>query len=170
MKIQFILVPLALVALSGCGQKGPATSADGPGHTAAHAAGTAPTSSARTIEITANDQMKYSLTTITAAPGEELRVVLTNAGSLPKEAMGHNWVLIQAGMDPIAFGASAAGARETQYIPTNQKEKIIAHIDLLGPRQTGEVTFKAPAQPGTYPFLCTFPGHAALMRGTLTVE
>ncbi|HEU5090712.1 MAG TPA: plastocyanin/azurin family copper-binding protein, partial [Roseiflexaceae bacterium] len=33
-----------------------------------------------------------------------------------------------------------------------------------------EVTFKAPA-PGTYTFLCTYPGHyAAGMKGTLTVE
>jgi len=166
----FSVVSLGLVA--GCG-KGPSTSSEPHGDSAA-ASSTANTSTAaggaRTIEITANDQMKFSTTALEAKPGEELHVVLTNAGSLPKEAMAHNWVLLKPGSDVMAFSAAAASAKDKNYIPDNLKDQIIAKIDILGPHQTGEVTFKAPDQAGEYPFLCSFPGHAALMKGTLTVR
>ena len=47
----------------------------------------------------------------------------------------------------------------------------VAHIDLLGPRKSGEADFKAPTVPGDYPFLCTFPAHYQTgMKGTLTVK
>lgn len=123
----------------------------------------------RVIEITANDQMKFSVATIEAKAGEELKVVLKNVGTLPKEAMGHNWVLLKAGTDPMAFSATSATAKDTDYIGASVKAQVIAFIKVLGPKQTAEVTFKAPAA-GEYPFICSFPGHAALMKGTLKVK
>src|SRR4051812_27180972 len=123
----------------------------------------------RVIEITANDQMKFSVTAIQAKAGEELKVVLTNQGTLPKEAMGHNWVLLKAGTDPMAFAATSTTAKDTDYVAPSLKDQVIASIKVLGPKQSGEVTFKAPAA-GEYPFLCSFPGHVALMKGTLTVK
>lgn len=158
---------LSVVLVAGCG-KGPSTSSAPQGDTASTSSTT--TSGPRTVEITANDQMKYSVTSIQAKPGEELHVVLTNIGSLPKEAMSHNWVLLKPGTDYMAFSAAAASAKENNYIPDNLKDEIIAKIDMQGPHQTGEVTFKAPDQPGEYPYICSFPGHAALMHGTLTVR
>lgn len=123
----------------------------------------------RTIEITANDQMKYSLATMEAKTGEELKVVLTNAGTLPKEAMGHNWVLLKPGTDVTAFATACMMAKDTDYVAPSQKDKVIASIKVLGPKQSGETTFTAPA-PGEYTFICTFPGHFMLMKGTLTVK
>jgi len=160
MKIRFLLLPTLLsLLLAGCGQKDTATAAAKPA-----AAGP------RVIEITANDTMKYSVTTIEAKAGEQLKVVLTNAGQLPKEAMGHNWVLLKAGSDSLAFSAAASTARETEYIPAALKDQIIANIGLLGPRKSGEAVFTVPAA-GEYPFLCTFPAHFAVgMKGTLVVK
>ena len=44
-------------------------------------------------------------------------------------------------------------------------------IALAGGGETVEVTFRAPTAPGTYTFLCSFPGHfAAGMRGTLVIK
>lgn len=126
---------------------------------------------ARTVEISGNDQMKYSINSIEAKPGEELHVVLKNLGTLPKAAMAHNWVLLKADSDAAAFSTAAAQSPNTNYIPESLKEQIIVKIDMLGPKQTGEVTFKAPTKPGDYPFLCTFPAHYAVgMKGTLTVK
>jgi azurin len=128
-------------------------------------------SSARTINIQANDTMKFDVTSIEAKPGEELKVVLTNAGTQPKEVMGHNWVLLKAGSDPAAFSTAAATAKETEYIPESLKDQIIAHTRLTGAKETAEITFKAPSQPGSYPFLCSFPAHFLVgMKGTLTVK
>jgi azurin len=138
---------------------------------AAAPAGTAAKASAnaRVIEITANDQMKFSLATIEAKAGEELKVVLKNVGMLPKEAMGHNWVLLKAGTDPMAFGAASMTAKDTNFIGPSVKDQVIASTPIIGPKETAEVSFKAPAA-GEYPFVCSFPGHVALMKGTLIVK
>src|SRR3954463_15660873 len=95
MKSPLILATLLTALLvAGCGQKEGA-SASAPASSSS-AATTAPATKApagpRTIEITAGDNMKFSIASIDAKPGEELKVVLTNIGTLPKEAMGHNWV------------------------------------------------------------------------------
>lgn len=125
---------------------------------------------ARAVEISGNDQMKFSVATIEAKAGEQLKVVFKNAGTLPKQAMGHNWVLLKKGSDVAAFGSAAAGAVGTDYIPANQKDKVIAHTKVLGPKETQEITFTVPSEAGDYPFLCSFPGHFALMKGTLKVK
>ena len=161
MKSRFFLIT-ALVALftSGCGQKDASTAA-------APAASAGP----RTIEITAGDTMKYSVTAIQAAPGEDIKVVLTNEGSQPAEVMGHNWVLLKAGTDVAAFDAAALASKDTNYIPAALAGQVLAKIDLLGPRKSGEVEFKAPTTPGDYNYLCTFPAHFQVgMHGTLTVK
>jgi azurin len=196
MKIRlFPLAVFAALLASGCGKKdaAPATVADATGYSAASSSsptaattGTpaatasspaaAPTAAAakssgggRVVEITANDQMKFSLATIEAKAGEELKVVLTNVGMLPKEAMGHNWVLLKAGTDPMAFGAASMTAKDTDYIGASVKDQVIAFIPVIGPKEKREVSFKAPAA-GEYPFICSFPGHVALMKGTLIVK
>ncbi|HEY4246489.1 MAG TPA: plastocyanin/azurin family copper-binding protein [Lacunisphaera sp.] len=129
--------------------------------------------SARVINLHAGvgNAMKFDVTAITATPGETIKVVLTNASNLPKTVMGHNWILLKAGTDPVAFAQTATSEGATGYIPAKLEDKIIAHINLLGPGESGEVVFTAPTEPGAYPFLCSFPGHCAVgMRGVLTVK
>ena len=125
----------------------------------------------RIVDITGNDQMKYSLTTITAKPGETLTVRLKSIGTLPKVAMGHNFVLLAKGTDATAFANAAASAYQTGYIPPAMKPKVLAMTTIVGPGETAEVTFKVPAAPGSYAFLCSFPGHfVAGMKGMLVVK
>ena len=125
----------------------------------------------RLIDLTSNDQMKYSLTTITAKPGETLRVRLKSIGTLPKVAMGHNFVLLAKGTDAAAFTKAAAAAYSTGYIPPAMKSSVLAMTTVVGPGETAEVTFKVPAAPGSYTYLCSFPGHfVAGMKGMLVVK
>jgi len=42
----------------------------------------------RTVSITANDSLKYSVTRIEARAGERIHLVLQNQGTLPKELWG----------------------------------------------------------------------------------
>ena len=152
---------LAALLTAGCGKNNSTTAP----------AASAEASGPRTIEITAGDTMKYSVTQIDAKPGEALKVVLTNNGSQPIQVMGHNWVLLKPGTDVAAFDAAALNAKDTNYIPASLSSEIVEHIDLLGPRKSGEVDFNAPTTPGDYPFLCTFPAHYQTgMKGTLTVK
>ena len=157
------LVGLAASAalLAGCG---PSSSTPAPA-----AVGTA--AAPREIDISANDTMKYDVTSIQAQPGEYLTVVLTNTGTLPVTAMAHDWVLLKQGTDVAAFDAAAAVAKDTNYIPPTMTDDIIARIDMLGPRKSGQVTFQAPTAPGDYNYICTFPAHyQAGMHGVLTVK
>lgn len=156
------LVLLAGVfALVGCGKN---DSNAGAGSSANAAAGSA-------LEFTANDSMKFNLTRAEVRAGQEVKVILTNIGSMPKAAMGHNWVLLKKGTDVDAFDKAAMQAMATEYIPASFADQVIAHTKLLGPKQTDEITFTAPTEPGEYVFLCSFPAHyQAGMRGVLVVK
>jgi azurin len=126
---------------------------------------------AKTIEITANDTLHYNVTRIEATPGEKLHVVLHNGGTIPKEVMGHNWVLLTADESADAYAAAAVPAKADDYEPVALKGKVIAAVPLLGPGQSAEITFTAPSAPGTYTYMCSFPAHcSAGMRGVLVVK
>lgn len=127
--------------------------------------------SEKTVVITANDNMKFNVTRIEAQPGQKLHIVLRNEGTLPREVMSHNWILLKAGENPTAYATAALSAKTQNYQPTSLAGEVLAAIPLIGARKTGEVTFEAPTAPGTYPFLCSFPAHCQVgMRGELVVK
>jgi azurin len=131
----------------------------------------AKTGAARTIEITGGDDMKFSLTKISAKRGETIRIVLKSVGTMPKVAMAHNVVVLTPDADQVKFSQAGMMARATDFIPPDLKGQVVAATKLAGPGETVEVTFKVPAKAASYPFICTFPGHfAAGMRGTLDVK
>lgn len=121
------------------------------------------------ITIEGNDQMKYNLDRIDVKEGQTVRLTLKNVGELPKEAMGHNWILLASGTDKEKFAADAMTAKETDFIPAGYESAIIAHTKLLGPGESETIEFAAPAK-GFYTFMCSFPGHFAFMKGTLYVQ
>jgi azurin len=86
--------------------------------------------------------------------------------------MGHNLVILKEGVSAIAFGGKAlkAGANATNALPDSVKEHVLAHTKLLGPGESEVVKFKAPNKPGVHQFVCTFPGHYAMMRGIMVVK
>ena len=126
---------------------------------------------ARTIEITGGDDMKFSVTEITAKPGETIRIQFKNTGTLPKMAMAHNVIVLKPTTKVVEFNTAAASARETDFIPAAMKSEVLASTGLAGPGETVEATLKVPAAAGTYPFMCSFPGHfTAGMKGNLVVK
>ena len=130
----------------------------------------AATKGVRTVEIVGTDDMKYSVTTIEAKAGEQLRVRLTTKGGMPKIAMAHNFVLLTKEANTLKFVNAAAMARATDFVPAELKGQVIAATALAGAGETVEVTFKVPAA-GSYTFLCSFPGHfQAGMTGKLVVK
>jgi azurin len=125
----------------------------------------------RTIEIVGTEDMKFSVATITAKPGEQLRIRLTAKGAMPKIAMAHNFVLLTKTAKVVDFVTAAMNARTTDFIPADKKADVVAHTGLAGAGETVEVTFKVPAAAGDYTYLCSFPGHfQAGMKGTLSVK
>ena len=125
----------------------------------------------RTIDLVATDEMKYSLATITAEPGEEIRIRLVSKGVIPKVAMAHNVVVLQLSTDIATLLKEGAPYRESDFIPPAMMTSVIAKTALAGPGERVQVTFTVPEAPGEYPFLCTFAGHyQAGMKGTLIVK
>ena len=85
--------------------------------------------------------------------------------------MGHNLVVLKKGISAIAFGQKAlgAGANATNALPDSVKIDVIAATKLLGPAESETISFTAP-EPGDYEYVCTFPGHFAMMRGVMNVK
>src|SRR5690242_9972400 len=117
------------------------------------------------LEITGNDQMQYDKKELAVpATCKEVTVTIHHAGQLPAAAMGHNWVLV-ATPDLTAVANAGMGAGlASDYVVAGDK-RVIAHTKVVGGGQTASVTFSAAAlkSGGDYSFLCTFPGHNALM-------
>ncbi|MBK5212958.1 MAG: azurin [Flavobacteriaceae bacterium] len=121
------------------------------------------------VNITGNDQMKYDKSEIRVKAGQKVRLTLKHVGTMKKDVMGHNWTLLTQDADMAAVGQASATAADTDYIPAGMKDKIIVHTKMLGGGESDTIEFDAPA-PGTYTYMCTFPGHYALMQGKFIVE
>lgn len=125
----------------------------------------------REIVITANDSMKFNVTKFEVAAGEEITIVLSNVGTMPKQAMGHNLVLLKKDVNAQAYASAALKAASTEYVPAALADQVIGHTKLLGPKQKDSFTFKAPTEAGDYTYLCSFPAHfVAGMKGVMTVK
>ena len=128
----------------------------------------ADTAGSNTVDLTGNDQMKYSKTEIRVKAGEKVTLTLKNIGTMPKEAMSHNFILLKNGTDIEQFALKAAVAKSTDYIPAEMKGAILAHTKLVGTGESDTITFTVPK--GEYEFICSFPGHWASMRGKLIAQ
>ena len=128
--------------------------------------------SAKEVTITGNDTMQFDVKNFEAKAGTKVKITLKNIGQVPKIAMGHNLVVLKKGITAIAFGQKAlgAGANATNALPASLMGDVIAATKLLGPAESDTIEFTAPKDPGSYEYVCTFPGHFALMRGTMTVK
>jgi plastocyanin len=113
-------------------------------------------------------QMKYDVAAFDAPPGAKIRLRLENRDGMP-----HNLVVCDAGDDrgfEVAQAAWALGDEgiAKSWIPAHPR--VLAATKMIQPRESDEITFTLPETPGTYPYVCTFPGHAQLMNGVIRVR
>ncbi len=122
---------------------------------------------ARELLVTVRSGMQYHPTLLTATPGEALKMRLHNTDAMP-----HNLVLITPESTVKVGEAATAMLTDPQagvkhYIPA--LPEVLHFIPVLEPETQHVLHFKAPSQPGDYPFICTFPGHWQAMRGVLRI-
>jgi azurin len=142
--------------------------------TPASATGTLPETAVRAapdvvIRLTVTPgEMKFDKTELNVAPGQLVEIVFTNP-----DTMQHNFVVGQQNA-LNAIGTAADELARTpngpslQYVP--QIPQIVFATKLVEPGETVTVQFKAPADAGQYPYVCTFPGHWRVMNGILNVR
>lgn len=124
-----------------------------------------------TITITGNDTMKFDPTEFTVKARQPVTIVFQNVGTMPKESMGHNVVVLDQGVDKLEFATAGARHVRNEYIDPNRMNEVLAYTPIIGPKKEVEVSFTAPADTGDYDYICTFPGHAAAgMVGVMSVE
>lgn len=123
-------------------------------------------------EIEANDAMQYNVGSITVPSScTNFKITLKHTGKLPVTSMGHDVVITrQSDMQAVDQESAAAGLNNG-YIKAGDS-RIIAHTKLIGAGQTTSVSFPVSKikSGGPYVFFCSFPGHSALMHGTISVQ
>lgn len=119
--------------------------------------------------IDGNDAMQFSKASISVpASCKQFTVKLTHSGKLPKTAMGHNWVLTKpADAQGVASDGIAAGI-DKNYVKAGDT-RVIAHTKVIGAGESDSVTFATNKLKAgeSYAYFCSFPGHSAIMKGTL---
>ena len=134
-------------------------------HTGADSGSTTPS---ERIEIRAvKDIMQYDKKSFTVPAGKRITLVFENP-----DGMQHNLLIIQPGTLEIVGKAAddmlrSSEAYEKQYIPS--VPEVLHHTPLVNPGDSFTLEFTSPAEPGDYPYLCTFPGHWRGMNGIMHV-
>lgn len=121
-----------------------------------------------TVEITGNDQMQYDKKAFSVNAGQKVKLSFKHIGKLPKVAMGHNVVILKKGVNKVTFAQQALAGGAPDYMPKDKKD-ILVHTKQIGGGQQDSIIFTAP-EAGNYDYLCTFPGHFALMSGVMSVK
>ncbi|CDM39158.1 azurin [Ectopseudomonas oleovorans] len=123
------------------------------------------------VDVESTDQMTFNTQAISVSKScKTFTVNLKHTGSLPKTAMGHNWVLSKtADMPGVATDGISAGP-DASYLKAGD-ERVIAYTDLIGGGESTSVTFDVSklAAGEDYSFFCSFPGHYSLMKGGLAL-
>jgi azurin len=117
---------------------------------------------------TVPEQLRYDNTKIVVEAGKPFEIIFENNDGMP-----HNLVIVEpgkfmeVGMAALTMPIDKKDKKGRQYIP--DKFKILDGTKLLEAGQKEKLQVKAPDNEGDYEYVCTFPGHAAVMHGVLKV-
>ena len=117
------------------------------------------------ITIGTKPGLKYDVSEIQVKVGSKLKWVFNN-----NDDMLHNCVIVKPNTSTsVGEAALKLGLKgpDLQYVPASNN--VLFHTNLIQPETTETLYFVAPLVPGDYQYVCTYPGHAALMIGKLKV-
>lgn len=122
------------------------------------------------LELTAPEGvMRFAETTLHAFAGQDIHVDFVN---LHPDL--HNAVFLQPGTNVDGFGAALdlymtdPGSSDTEYVPPDRQQDVVGSTGVL-PQNERTIAMLGALAAGSYPFVCSVPGHWAVMKGTLTV-
>ena len=111
--------------------------------------------------------MKFDKELLQVKAGTTVQIVFQNP-----DFMQHNFVLIKPKtLDKVGEAADKMAqdpnGAKVSYVP--KMPEVLQSTPLVNPEGKFTLTFKVPALPGDYPYICTFPGHWRLMKGVMKV-
>lgn len=113
-------------------------------------------------------KLKYDTEWFAVKPNSKVKLTLINA-----DVMQHNLLICQKGEGIVKLVSDAAlalgaDAIEKQFVP--DIPEVLFHTTMVDPGESNSIYFTAPEAEGDHPFVCTFPGHALIMNGIMTVS
>lgn len=124
-----------------------------------------------TIKLKGDDRMQFDLKTATvSAACPTITIELTHTGKLAAQVMGHNVVISRTtDVGAVSAAGMTAGAA-AGYVPKGDA-RVIAATPVIGGGASTKAKFAGSKLKagGDYTFYCSFPGHSAIMKGTLVV-
>ena len=128
-------------------------------------------SAACKLDVEVGDGLVFSTKELTVEKScVNVTVNLKHTGTLAASVMGHNWVLTaEADATDVASKGLSAGLANN-YVPAGDT-RVIAGTKIIGGGEATSISFSTDALTagGKYLYVCTFPGHSFVMRGTLIV-
>ena len=122
-------------------------------------------SSTVAVSIKALDGLKYSKVRFNVKPRSKVSLTLENVSDMP-----HNLVITKPGARQLVVdeGLKLEGQGPAMnFIPAINE--VLWSIPVISPGQSKSLSFTAPAEPGIYPYVCTYPGHGFTMFGEMHV-
>jgi len=124
------------------------------------------------VDLQVADQLQFGTDAVSVDKScKDFTVNLSHTGTMAKNVMGHNWVLTTAADMPGVVADGTAAGLDKDYLKPDDA-RVIAHTKVIGGGEKDSVTFEvAKLKAGeSYMFFCSFPGHAALMKGAVTLK
>jgi glucose/arabinose dehydrogenase/azurin len=112
-------------------------------------------------------KMAFDKKALSVPAGRAVTLVFENPDLMP-----HNVVIVKPGSaEKVGEAADAMASLkdgfEKNFVPATPD--VLFATPLVNSGKSFRLDFKAPSEPGEYPFICSFPGHWRVMQGILTV-
>ncbi len=113
--------------------------------------------------------MRFAETSLQAFEGQPIRLTFKN---LHPDL--HNAVFLAGDTDVPALGQALdayvadPSAMDNEYVPPAMSANVIASTGVISQHESITIEIP-PLKAGTYPFVCSVPGHWAVMQGILTI-
>ena len=122
---------------------------------------------ARILKVGAKPGMKFDIESLEAKAGEKIGIEFINND--PTGLMHNLAVCAPGSRQKVVASALTIGPKaiEQNFVP--DIPEVLASTPQVAPGRKYVLYMSAPSTPGSYPYVCTYPGHGQLMFGTLKV-
>lgn len=169
MKHFLIVLSIATLSITACTKKEqPAPAAAPQAETTAAPAAVDPNAKAD-VEVTIGtegDAMAFDKKEFEVKAGQTVKIIFKNNAS--PGGLQHNLLVVKPGTEQAVANASIQAGNDKGWVPAGDANVLVA-TKLINAGETDSITFVAPAA-GDYPYICTFPGHAIVMKGVMKVK